>query len=159
MMPTATYNFREGYRYGFNGQEKDDNIKGAGNSYDFGGRSIYDGRLGRFISVDEYAKVVPNKSPYGYAGNNPIKFIDKDGGFQLPAEDKANYPVLDNILQNLYQFATENPNVIESFIKNSGLDATSNSISAPLFFNSSETAFLTFTEVPTGTVLLVTITM
>ena len=122
MMPTATYNFREGYRYGFNGQEKDDNIKGAGNSYDFGGRSIYDGRLGRFISVDEYAKVVPNKSPYGYAGNNPIKFIDKDGGFQLPAEDKANYPVLDNILQNLYQFATENPNVIESFIKNSGLD-------------------------------------
>ncbi len=29
------------YRYGFNGMEKDDELKGNGNSYDFGAR-IYD---------------------------------------------------------------------------------------------------------------------
>ncbi|MFK7059864.1 hypothetical protein V3Q90_06970 [Flavobacterium oreochromis] len=34
-----------GYRYGFNGKE-DDQIKGEGNSYDFGAR-IYDPRIGR----------------------------------------------------------------------------------------------------------------
>ncbi len=35
----------DSYRYGFNGMEKDDEIKGNGNSYDFGAR-IYDPRVG-----------------------------------------------------------------------------------------------------------------
>lgn len=40
-----------GTRYGFNGMEADNEIKGQGNAYDFGGRSIYDGRIARFISL------------------------------------------------------------------------------------------------------------
>ncbi|NJM79504.1 MAG: hypothetical protein HC854_07690 [Flavobacterium sp.] len=39
------------YRYGFQGQEKDDELKGIGNSYDFGAR-MHDPRIGRFISID-----------------------------------------------------------------------------------------------------------
>jgi len=39
------------YRFGFNGQEKDDELKGEGNSYDFGAR-IYNPRLGIFLSPD-----------------------------------------------------------------------------------------------------------
>ncbi len=39
------------YRYGFNGKESDDEIKGEGNQQDYGMR-IYDTRLGRFLSVD-----------------------------------------------------------------------------------------------------------
>ena len=40
------------YRYGFNGQEKDNDMKGEGNSLDFGAR-VYDPRLGRFLSIDK----------------------------------------------------------------------------------------------------------
>jgi RHS repeat-associated protein len=49
-MPGRTFNSSE-YRYGFGGHEKDDEIKGEGNSLDFGAR-IYDPRLGRWLSVD-----------------------------------------------------------------------------------------------------------
>ncbi|MEI6765621.1 MAG: hypothetical protein WCM76_08265 [Bacteroidota bacterium] len=38
------------YRFGFNGQEKDDEITGVtGSDYDFGAR-IYDARVGRWMS-------------------------------------------------------------------------------------------------------------
>ena len=41
----------EKYRWGFNGKETDNEVKGNGNSLDFGAR-IYDSRLGRWLSVD-----------------------------------------------------------------------------------------------------------
>lgn len=66
------------YRYGFNGKEKDDELKGNGNSYDYGFR-IYDTRLGRWMSEDPIAKKYPELSPYNYVANNPIFFIDLDG--------------------------------------------------------------------------------
>jgi RHS repeat-associated protein len=67
------------YRYGFNGKEKDDEVEGAGNEYDFGDR-IYDPRLGRFFSIDPKFKKFSDLSPYNFAGNSPILMIDKDGG-------------------------------------------------------------------------------
>ena len=66
------------YRYGFSGMEKDNEIKGSGNSYDFGAR-IYDPRIGRWWSVDFLSDSYPNVAPYMYALNNPIFFIDADG--------------------------------------------------------------------------------
>src|SRR5690554_4074728 len=67
-----------GYRYGFNGMEKDDNVKGQGNSYDFGAR-IYDPRVGRWLSIDPLAGKYPNLSPYQFVYNSPLVFIDPDG--------------------------------------------------------------------------------
>ena len=67
-----------GYRYGFNGQEGDDEVAGEGNSYDFGAR-IYDSRLGRWMSVDPLMKKYPSLSAYSFVGNCPILFIDPDG--------------------------------------------------------------------------------
>ena len=66
------------YRYSFNGKERDDEIKGSGNSLDFGAR-IYDPRLGRFLSTDPLQKKYPDLSPYHFSGNNPILFVDYDG--------------------------------------------------------------------------------
>jgi RHS repeat-associated protein len=66
------------YRYGFNGKEKDDELKGIGNSYDFGAR-MYDPRVGRWFAVDLKFKKYPDLSPYIYVGNNPIHFVDYDG--------------------------------------------------------------------------------
>ncbi len=64
--------------FGFNGMEKDDELKGQGNSYDFGAR-IYDSRLGRFLSIDPYEAKFPWYTPYQFAANRPISKIDLDG--------------------------------------------------------------------------------
>jgi RHS repeat-associated protein len=64
------------YRYGFNGKEKDPNM--TSEDYDYGMR-IYDARTGRFLSVDPMSKTYPWYTPYQFAGDNPIKFIDLDG--------------------------------------------------------------------------------
>ena len=66
------------YRYGFGGKEKDDEIKGEGNQYDYGFR-IYDPRISKFLSRDPLAKSFPHYTPYQYAGNTPIQAIDLDG--------------------------------------------------------------------------------
>jgi RHS repeat-associated protein len=76
-MPGRLYNSAN-YRYGFNGKENDNEIKGTGNQQDYGMR-IYDPRLGKFLSVDPLAKKFPELSPYQYASNNPILCIDFDG--------------------------------------------------------------------------------
>jgi RHS repeat-associated protein len=66
----------EGYRYGFNGKEKDSETTAG--AYDFGAR-IYDGRLGRWLSADGKFKKYPSHSPYHFGFNNPILVIDSDG--------------------------------------------------------------------------------
>lgn len=66
------------YRYGFNGKENDNELKGEGNSQDYGMR-IYDPRVGRFLSVDPLTKGYPQLTPYQFASNTPIGAIDIDG--------------------------------------------------------------------------------
>ena len=64
------------YRYGFNGKEKDSET--ANDAYDFGAR-IYDGRLGRWMSLDPLMKRYAGFTPYHYCGDNPILFVDFNG--------------------------------------------------------------------------------
>ena len=66
------------YRYGFNGKEKDDELKGEANHIDYGMR-IYDPRIGKFLSLDPLTKTYPWYTPYQFAGNTPIAAIDLDG--------------------------------------------------------------------------------
>jgi RHS repeat-associated protein len=66
------------YRYGFNGKEGDDEVKGDDNQQDYGMR-IYDPRVGRFLSVDPIAAQYPMLTPYQFASNTPIQAIDEDG--------------------------------------------------------------------------------
>ncbi|HTN46376.1 MAG TPA: RHS repeat-associated core domain-containing protein [Flavipsychrobacter sp.] len=68
----------DNYRFGFNGQEKDNEIKGLGNSLDFSFR-IHDTRLGRFLSIDPLAKQYPWNSTYAFAENRPIDGLDLEG--------------------------------------------------------------------------------
>jgi len=68
----------DSYRRGFNGMEKDDEVKGGGNSYDFGAR-ILDPRVGRWLSRDAHEAKYPNLNPYNFVSNNPIVYIDPDG--------------------------------------------------------------------------------
>ncbi|MGM0479138.1 MAG: RHS repeat domain-containing protein [Bacteroidota bacterium] len=66
------------YDYGFNGMEKDDEVKGSGNSYDFGAR-MYDPRVMRWLSRDPKSKKYPGLTPYNFVDNSPIYLIDPDG--------------------------------------------------------------------------------
>ncbi len=66
------------YRYGFNGKENDNEVKGEGNQQDYGMR-VYDSRLGRFLSVDPLGTKTPYISPYVFVSNRPIWSVDYDG--------------------------------------------------------------------------------
>jgi RHS repeat-associated protein len=66
------------YRYGFQGQERDDEIKGAGNSYNYEYR-MHDPRIGRFFAVDPLAPKYPYLTPYQFASNSPIYMLEVEG--------------------------------------------------------------------------------
>ena len=74
-MPGRQYSNTIGYRYGFNGKEKD---KEGPVQYDYGFR-IYDPRLVRFKSLDPLQKKFPELTPYQFASNSPIANVDLDG--------------------------------------------------------------------------------
>jgi RHS repeat-associated protein len=66
------------YRYGFQGQEKDDEIKGEGLSINYKYR-MHDPRLGRFFAVDPIARSYPYNSPYAFSENRLIDGIEWEG--------------------------------------------------------------------------------
>jgi len=68
--------YQGSYRFGFNGMEKDDEVKGSGNSYTTEFRML-DVRIGRWWSLDPV--VHHFQSPYCTFDNNPIFFQDPDG--------------------------------------------------------------------------------
>jgi RHS repeat-associated protein len=68
----------EGYRYGFNGMERDYEVSGSGNSYTSQFRQ-YDSRLGRWKSNDPLKANFPWQSPYNGMDNNPIWNTDING--------------------------------------------------------------------------------
>ena len=63
------------YRYGFQGQEMDDEIKGEGNSLNYTFR-MHDPRLGRFFAVDPLTKKYPWNSPYAFSENRVIDGVE-----------------------------------------------------------------------------------
>jgi hypothetical protein len=72
----------DGYRYGFGGHEKDNEVSGEGNHLAFGDYG-YDTRLGRRWNVDPKFNKIPNWSPYTYSLDNPISVSDPDGEFPI----------------------------------------------------------------------------
>ena len=67
------------YRYGFQGQEMDDEIKGIkGSSLNFKYR-MHDPRVGRFFAVDPLKNKYVWNSPYAFAENRVIDGIELEG--------------------------------------------------------------------------------
>jgi RHS repeat-associated protein len=72
-----------GYRYAFNGKEMDNDL--GNEDYDFGER-IYNSRIGRFFTIDPFARGYSWQTPYAYHRNNPINNVDYLGGGDPPEE-------------------------------------------------------------------------
>lgn len=66
------------YRYGFQGQEADDEIKGEGNSYNYTYR-MHDPRIGRFFAIDPLAAQYAHNSPYAFSENIVINAVELEG--------------------------------------------------------------------------------
>ena len=66
------------YRNGFQGQERDDEVKGEGNSVNFSYR-MHDPRVGRFFAVDPLARKFPWNSPYAFSENRVLDCIELEG--------------------------------------------------------------------------------
>jgi len=121
-MPDRNEDVISGYRYGFNGMEKDDEFKGEGNSYDFGAR-MYDARIGRWLSVDPLYSVFPGDSPYIFSGNCPIVLTDSQGLYKIPStkegdETRKNYPFLVKYLsENIENDVMSSSLIINGLIK------------------------------------------
>jgi len=123
LQPGRLYTAGTGYRYGYNGKENDNDVKGDGNQQDYGMR-IYDPRLGRFLSVDPIAKSLPELTPYQFASNSPIEAIDIDG-FEAISSKKAYIRISLQYNQELKQLTSievyasaSSPNIPKWIAKN-----------------------------------------
>jgi RHS repeat-associated protein len=70
--------YASSYRFGYNGQEKDNELKGEGNSLNYTFR-MYDTRIARFFAVDPISSQYPELTPYQAASNSPIINIELEG--------------------------------------------------------------------------------
>ncbi len=68
----------EKYRYSFQAQEHDDEVKGDGNSVNYKYR-MHDPRLGRFFAIDPLAKDFPWNSQYAFSENRVLDCIELEG--------------------------------------------------------------------------------
>ncbi len=66
------------YRYGFQGQEKDNEVKGEGNSINYKYR-MHDPRIGRFFAVDPLFKKFPHNAPYAFSENRVVDAVELEG--------------------------------------------------------------------------------
>jgi RHS repeat-associated protein len=73
-----SYEAQPWYRYGYQAQEKDNEIYGKGAMYHYTYRQ-HDARLGRFWSVDPLARKYPWNSPYAFAENDVVSSVELEG--------------------------------------------------------------------------------
>ncbi|GAA0874342.1 hypothetical protein GCM10009118_07500 [Wandonia haliotis] len=123
-----------GYRYGFQGQEKDDEVKGEGNSVNYKSR-MHDPRIGRFFAVDPIGAKFPYNSPYAFAENQVIAFVELEG------LEKATPEQQQNALNSLNEFKNNanTTSVFENISKDDFVSSLENMLNNPSSIDQSRT--------------------
>ena len=109
------------YRYSFQGQETDDEVKGQGNSVNYKYR-MHDPRVGRFFAVDPLAAKYPYNSPYAFSENRVIDCTELEGLESFKISDKivdgSELPIKTLTIIDVYapfKILDENDNEIPNF--------------------------------------------
>ena len=108
------------YRFGFNGKENDNEVHNAkGTSVDFDAR-MYDSRIGRWLKTDLLEAEMPGWTPYRFGFNNPIRFSDALGSFEIDEATAKAYPKLNAYLQNIAKVYQDKPEAFKKAFKQYG---------------------------------------
>jgi hypothetical protein len=98
------------YRYGFNGQERTDELKGAGNHYTAPFWE-YDPRLARRWNIDPVVK--HDQSGFSALANNPIWFVDYFGDDTNRINSDGSQTVVnDGLNSHTYTYETEDGSIL-----------------------------------------------
>ncbi len=77
-MPGRSYSSGSQYRFGFQGQEADNELRGTGNSWNYKYR-MHDPRIGRFFAVDPLTAKYPYLTPYQFSSNSVVAMTELEG--------------------------------------------------------------------------------
>ncbi len=107
------------YQYTYNGKERNDEL--GLDWLDYGAR-MYDPTIARWVQVDPMAELTPNWTPYRYGFNNPIRYHDPTGLFEIDEQTANDHPELVEYLKGLVDFwKNQSDDFKNEFMEKSGL--------------------------------------